>query len=551
MADSGILRLGNYLLIDRLGEGGMAEVFLAQYSGGEHSVGPQSQVVVKRIKPSLYKSAEFPVFREMFLNEAKLVRSLQHPNLARMYALLEAVDEDLGVKVPFIVGEYIRGTQLWELMRLGTQGFTGKGIPPAISAFIVREMARGLGHAHAHKDPATGKLQPIIHRDISPENVMVSQDGLVKVIDFGVAKALGGFGPQTRTGIIKGKLAYMAPEQVAQKVVPATDVFGAGIVLHELLTGRRLFGGSNEYLVVSRVLKAEIPRPSSLNPSVPKELDDVTMQALSRDLRGRFVDGNALADALNKVLETVPALSGTGNHTIKEWVKKLTTESKRIAQGWEEQESGLHVDVQNALAHSVAKGEDVVELDPGELLVDGGVLDPGVKAAVTMGLRTLRPDMLKQPPAPARRPLSTDAMRPPPLPGARAAANRVSTDALPQGIVPAKTPLPAAARPSAQAAVVPSQSPARGVLPQISAAPDPAASTMETSPASPSLPPASVPTVPPPASPVLPTYLASLEDKLPPVIRSALQDGQIFRLAIVISVLVLVLFLLLVVALFR
>ncbi len=171
MADSGIIRLGNYLLIDRLGEGGMAEVFLAQYSGGEHSVGPQSQVVIKRIKPSLYKSTEFPVFREMFLNEAKLVRSLQHPNLARMYALLEAVDDELGVKVPFIVGEYIRGTQLWELMRLGTQGFTGKGIPPAISAFIAREVARGLGHAHAHKDAATGKLQPIIHRDISPDKI--------------------------------------------------------------------------------------------------------------------------------------------------------------------------------------------------------------------------------------------------------------------------------------------------------------------------------------------------------------------------------------------
>lgn len=574
MADSGIIRLGNYLLIDRLGEGGMAEVFLAQYSGGEHSVGPQSQVVVKRIKPSLYKSAEFPVFREMFLNEAKLVRSLQHPNLARMYALLEAVDDDLGVKVPFIVGEYIRGTQLWELMRLGTQGFTGKGIPPAISAFIAREVARGLGHAHAHKDPATGKPQPIIHRDISPENVMVSQDGLVKVIDFGVAKALGGFGPQTRTGIIKGKLAYMAPEQVAQKVLPATDVFGAGIVLHELLTGRRLFGGSNEYLVVSRVLKAEIPRPSSFNPNIPKELDDVTMQALSRDLRGRFVDGNAMADALTKVLETVPSLSGTGNHTIKEWVKKLTTEAKQFAQGWEEQESGLHVDVQNALAHSVAKGEDVVELDPGDLLVDGGVLDPGVKAAVTMGLRTLRPDMLKQPQKPAKRPLSSDAMRPPPLPGARAAANRVSTDAMPQGVLARP---PAGPRPSSDAlpqgvgiakaappamesasgqgispALAPAQSPARGLIPQIAAsASDPAASTMETSPASVSAPPASVPTVPPAAPPVLPSFLGTLEQKLPPMIRSALQDGQIFRLAVVISVLVLVLLLLLLVALFR
>jgi serine/threonine-protein kinase len=413
--------------------------------------------------------------------------------------------------------------------------------------------------------------------DSPPENIMVSQDGLVKVIDFGVAKALGGFGPQTRTGIIKGKLAYMAPEQVAQKVLPATDVFGAGIVLHELLTGRRLFGGSNEYLVVSRVLKAEIPRPSSLNPSVPKELDDVTMQALSRDLRGRFVDGNAMADALTRVLDTVPALSGTNNQTIRDWVKKLTTDAKQFAQGWEEQESGLHVDVQNALAHSVAKGEDLVELDPSEMLVEGGVLDPGVKAAVTMGLRTLRPDMLKQPPA--KRPSSNEAMRPPPLPGARPAANRVSSDAMaqgllpaksaqggqrvsadamPQGVVAAKTPLPgtegASAQPAA-AALAPAKSPARGILPQIAApTPDPAASTIETSPAPISPAPvssASMPTLPPPAKEPLPPYLAAIEQKLPPVIRSALQDGQIFRLAVVISVLILVLLLLLLVALFR
>jgi serine/threonine-protein kinase len=581
MAGSGMLRLGNYLLIDRLGEGGMAEVFLAQYSGGEHSVGRESQVVVKRIKPSLYKSTEFPVFREMFLNEAKLVRSLQHPNLARMYALLEAVDEELGVKVPFIVGEFIRGTQLWELMRLATQGFTGKGVPPAISAFIAREVARGLGHAHAHKDAGTGRPQPIIHRDISPENIMVSQDGQVKVIDFGVAKALGGFGPQTRTGIIKGKLAYMAPEQVTQKVLPATDVFGAGIVLHELLTGRRLFGGANEYLVVSRVLKAEIPRPSSINPSIPKELDDVTMQALSRDLKGRFADGNAMADALTKVLSGVPELAGTSTTTIRDWVKKLSTDAKQVSQGWEEQESGLHVDVQNALAHSVAKGEDVEELDPGELLVVGGQLDPGVKAAVTMGLRTLRPDMLKAGPTP-KRPPSTDGLRPPPLPGARAAANRLSTDGIAKGIpvvaapaavpaapavpaVPAVAAVPAIApratpeKPLAEVAA-PGKSPGRAMMPVV--APDPAASTMETAPAPtsvPSFPPVpsvpSFPSIPPPedaaaAEPaVLPAQLAFLEPRLPPLVRSALRDAQVLRLALVVSGLVLVLLLLLVVLL--
>ncbi len=571
MSETGVARLGNYLLIDRLGEGGMAEVYLAQYSGGEHSVGPASQVVVKRIKPSLYKSTEYPVFREMFLNEAKLVKSLQHPNLARMYALLEAVDEDLGIKVPFIVGEFIRGMQLWELMRLATQGFTGKGVPPAIAAFIAREVARGLGHAHAHKDPGSGRPQPIIHRDISPENIMVAHEGQVKVIDFGVAKALGGFGPQTRTGIIKGKLAYMAPEQVTQKVVPATDVFGAGIVLHELLTGRRLFGGSNEYLVVSRVLKAEIPRPSSLIAGIPKELDDVTMQALSRDLRGRFADGNAMADALQRVLTTVPSLSGTTNQTIRDWVKQLNTDAKQVAQGWEEQESGLHVDVQNALAHSVAKGEDVEELNPDDLLVEGMQLDPGVKAAVTMGLKTLRPDMLKAAASaqPAKRP-SSEGYRPPPLPGARPAANRVSTDALPGGIVrPPESP-------KRVTPVEPGKSPIRALAQVV--VPDPAASTMETVPtptsspavaspplktppgtslgtaASPSSQEPVTPPVPVPPSPaestsviepVLPKQLSFLEPHLPPIIRSALRDDQVKRLALVISALLIVLLLLL------
>jgi hypothetical protein len=206
------------------------------------------------------------------------------------------------------------------------------------------------------------------------------------------------------------------------------------------------------------------------------------------------------------------------------------------------------------------------------MLVEGGVLDPGVKAAVTMGLRTLRPDMLKQPPA--KRPSSNEAMRPPPLPGARPAANRVSTDAMPQGmlaaksaqggqrvssdampqgVVAAKTPLPGtegASAPPAAAVLAPAKSPARALIPQIALpAPDPAASTIETSPAP--ISPASVPTLPPPATSSVPPYLAAIEQKLPPVIRSALQDGQIVRLAVVIGVLVLVLVLLLLVAVFR
>jgi serine/threonine protein kinase len=166
MAATGPQALGDYLLIEQVGEGGMAEVYRAQYVGKGMSISPNTEVVIKRIKPSLFKSTEFPIFREMFLNEAKLVRGLQHPNLTRTFALEEAVDATLGFKVPFIVSEYIRGQQLWQLMRIATYGFTGRPMPPRIATFVAREIARGLGHAHAHKDAKTGKPQPIIHRDL-------------------------------------------------------------------------------------------------------------------------------------------------------------------------------------------------------------------------------------------------------------------------------------------------------------------------------------------------------------------------------------------------
>ena len=313
------------------------------------------------------------------------------------------VDPELQQKVPFIVQEYVRGQQLWELLRIATRGFTGLGVPPGIAAFITREMARGLGHAHTHKDADSGRLQPIIHRDISPENVMVSVEGQIKVIDFGVAKALGGFGPQTRTGIIKGKLAYMAPEQVAQKVVPATDVFGAGIVLHEMLTGRRLFGGHNDFMVISRVLKAEIPRPSQLQVGIPKELDDVVMTALSRDLKTRYLDGNAFADALTRVMAKLPEMRGITTTTIKQWSKQVVAEGVKISSNWGEEESGVFVDVDvtDAMRRVEGSGDDVIQLTADDLMraeLDGA-FDPGVRAAVTQGLKTLRPDMMASRPA--------------------------------------------------------------------------------------------------------------------------------------------------------
>ena len=354
----------------------MAEVYRAQYMGHAHSVGPQNEVVVKRIKPSLFKAAEFPIFREMFLNEAKLVRSLQHPNLARMHMLNEAVDKAMGVKVPFIVGEYIRGLQLWKLLRIATSAFTGRGVMPAIAAYIIRETARGLGHAHAYKDPKSGRSQPIIHRDVAPDNIMISTDGKVKVIDFGVAKAIGGFGPHTKTGIIKGKLAYMAPEQVAQKVVPATDVFGAAIILHEMLTGRRLFGGANDFVVVSRVLKAEIPPPSKFLLGIPPELEEVLMKALSRDVKKRYPDGNAFADALTEVMQRVPQLRGVNEEKVKAWSEELQVEAAFRANPEPVNVSAEHEPLEPEQpedhVNSVSSGE--IELS-GEDVVFAGIAD--------------------------------------------------------------------------------------------------------------------------------------------------------------------------------
>lgn len=400
MATSGPQTLGDYLLVEQIGEGGMAEVYRAQNLGGNSSIAGNEEVVVKRIKPSLFRSVEFPIFREMFLNEAKLVRGLQHANLARVFSLNEALDKNLGVRVPFIVGEFIKGQQLWNLMRIGTLGFTGKPISPRIAAFLVREIARGLGHAHDYKDPQTKRPLPIIHRDVSPENVMISEDGAVKVIDFGVAKAIGGFGPQTQTGIIKGKLAYMAPEQVAQKVLPATDVFGAGIVLWELLTGRRLFGGGNELLVVNRVLKAEITRPSQTIKDIPAELEQVLMTALSRDLNVRYPHGNAFADALTQAMTRVGSLRGTTNLDVKRWAKSTLADGARISSGWDDdpaQARGRSSD-NEPVPGSASASEEGVELSGDDLVFAAldGPLDPAVREAVTQGMRTLTPAMLME-----------------------------------------------------------------------------------------------------------------------------------------------------------
>jgi serine/threonine protein kinase len=282
------LRFGKYLLVERLGRGGMAEVWKAKILG---PAGFQRTVVVKRILPHL---AEDPHFVQMFVSEARLSARLSHANIVHVYELGD-VDGEY-----FICMEYVRGRDLVSVMRAHLM----RAIPPAgLGAFVVREVCRALSYAHALTDD-DGRPLRLIHRDVSPSNVMLSFDGSVKLLDFGIAKALSEASEnKTQTGTLKGKFGYMSPEQVEGKEIDhRTDLFAAGIMLHEVLTGRRLFKGQTDIQTIAMVRESNIQPPSTFNPQVPPELDRVCMKALARSLDDRFQRCDEMAFELDSVV---------------------------------------------------------------------------------------------------------------------------------------------------------------------------------------------------------------------------------------------------------
>lgn len=286
-------RFGAYSLEARLGHGGMAEVFRASREG---VAGFARQCVVKRI---LGHHNEDPSFVDMFINEAKIASELMHPNIVQVYELGQ-VDGEF-----FIAMEFVKGKDLLRVLReLAQKRAADPSIPPAIAAYIARETCRALQHAHDHLD-ARGAPRPIIHRDVSPQNIMLSYDGIVKLVDFGIAKALGSMREETRTGALKGKFAYMAPEQIAgQNPGPSADVFATGVVLHEMLTGRRLFKGATDYDTLQKVRNMPVTVPSSIDARIPPELDAIVMKSLERDRTHRYERAAQMARELDGFLST-------------------------------------------------------------------------------------------------------------------------------------------------------------------------------------------------------------------------------------------------------
>lgn len=296
------ITLGRYQLLSRLAVGGMAEVYLARQ--GELS-GFKTLVVVKKVLPHL---AMKPDFIAMFLDEARIASMLDHPNVVRINEV-GRTDTDY-----FIAMELVQGKALASLLQQSERAKTP--LPHAIGALIVANAAAGLHHAHQLTD-GSGTLLHLVHRDVSPQNIMISFEGSVKVIDFGIARALGRLG-DTNSGSLKGKLGYMAPEQARGEPVDArADIFSLGVVLWECIAGRRLFLRENELATLRAVVYEPIPKVSRFT-KVDPVLEVIIEHALERDLDERFQTAEEMRIALER---WIFAAGGTSAHDVSTLMK--------------------------------------------------------------------------------------------------------------------------------------------------------------------------------------------------------------------------------------
>jgi serine/threonine protein kinase/tetratricopeptide (TPR) repeat protein len=285
---------GRYRLLDRLGKGGMAEVFKAKSFGVE---GFEKIVVIKRILPEL---AEKPLFVDMFIHEAKLAVRLSHANIVQVFDLGIASTEEHGPGSYFMAMELVHGFDLATLLTRTRR--LQVPLPLEMCVYVAAEVAKGLDHAHRRRDEQNLPLG-IVHRDVSPQNVLLSYEGEVKVTDFGIAKARGALEPttveDTRARKLQGKFAYMSPEQAAGEEVDArSDLFSLGSMLYECITGVNPFSGPTTFETLRRVQTCEYPPVELLRPDIPNDLAAIVKQAMAKDVDARFQDAGRMYEAL-------------------------------------------------------------------------------------------------------------------------------------------------------------------------------------------------------------------------------------------------------------
>jgi serine/threonine protein kinase len=327
---------GKYYLLDRINTGGMAEVFRAKAFGVE---GFERIVAVKRILPTIAEDIDFIT---MFIDEAKIAVQLNHANIAQIFDLGKVGDSY------FIALEYVHGKDLRSLFDLRRS--QGEPMPITVACYVIMKVCEGLDYAHNKRD-ASGRDLELVHRDVSPQNILISHDGEVKLIDFGIAKAAGKAG-KTQAGILKGKFGYLSPEQVlGEEIDRRSDLFGIGIVLYELLTNERLFAGDSDFSTIEKVRNVEVPPPTTFNKNIPRALEDLVLKSLARDRAVRFQTAMELHDELQRFLYSRG--ESFGRRDLSAWMRKNYPEDR--AAGSDEGSDLLSLDPSPG-----ANGTDVV-----------------------------------------------------------------------------------------------------------------------------------------------------------------------------------------------
>ena len=314
-------QFGGYALLERIGVGGMAEVFLARRTG---VAGFERDIAIKRIRPHL---SEHRDFINMFLGEAKLAAQLTHSNIVQIYDLGRIQDSY------FIAMEYVAGRDMSALMPKTTE--RNIPFPFEYALKIASQVCEGLHYAHSLTDQYGNPLH-IVHRDVSPENIRISWTGAVKILDFGIAKAVTQV-HETKAGEIKGKLSYMSPEQVLGKEIDArSDVFALGCVLYEALTGQKLHTGSNDLDVMNKIVESHVYPPRYFRDDIPEGAEAIIMKALEKDRRKRFQTARDMQMAIDDFLsehEFSPSNVHLANFLKQQFEDELQKEQQKRRSG--------------------------------------------------------------------------------------------------------------------------------------------------------------------------------------------------------------------------
>jgi serine/threonine-protein kinase len=314
-ASDGPMVAGRYALYDKIASGGMAAVHLGRLLG---PIGFSRTVAIKRMLPQFVSDLGFV---SMFVDEARLASRIRHPNVVPTLDVVAQKNE------LFLVLDYVHGETLSQLIK--SVSARGERIPPSFAAAIVCGMLHGLHAAHNVKNER-GKALGLVHRDVSPQNVLVGTDGVARLLDFGVAKAAGRM-QVTSNGEVKGKLAYMAPEQVKGTVTPQSDVYSAAAVLWEALTCERLFHNVTWTNIAQVILHREVEAPSTVVRDLPPALDEIVLRGLEKDPRKRFASAREMALAIEECVKLAPT------HEVGEWVERtahdmLSERAQKIAE---------------------------------------------------------------------------------------------------------------------------------------------------------------------------------------------------------------------------